>query len=75
MEAITYQLDTSHQDFKYPYVSLEVLEYLEDAFNIDYLVSQKLKTGEETVGFIKGAREVIGHLKGLYEEQESCASK
>ena len=77
MGAVTYQLDTNRPS-KDPYVSLELLEYLEESFNVDYLISQKFETGEETVGFIKGSREVIGHLRGIYEEeeeQELCASK
>lgn len=56
-------------NLKIPYVSQELIEYLEKSFGIDTLLTQKTKNNDEHMGFIKGVREVIGRLKAIRDNQ------
>lgn len=57
-------------ELKEPYVSKELIEYLEDTFKIDTLLLYKAKNNDELVGFISGVREVIGRLKVMNQDME-----
>lgn len=57
-------------ELKIPFVSHELLEYLETSFGIDTLLTQKTKNNDEHLGYIKGVRDVLGRLKAIHENQE-----
>lgn len=49
-----------------PFVPLDVVAHLEQVYNIDYLLSDTACfTSEERLGYIKGVREVVTHLRAL----------
>lgn len=49
-----------------PFVPLDVVEHLERVYNVDYLLSNSsCYTSEERLGYIKGVREVVTHLRAL----------
>lgn len=56
-------------NLKIPFVTQELLEYLEESFGIDTLLTQKTENNDEHMGFIKGVREVIGRLKAIHDNQ------
>lgn len=56
-------------NLKIPFVTQELLEYLEESFGIDTLLTQKTVNNDEHMGFIKGVREVIGRLKAIHDNQ------
>lgn len=56
------------EELKDPYVSKEVIEFLEQRFNINTLMSQKTSNNDEHIGFMKGVREVINSLKNIHED-------
>lgn len=57
------------EDLKIPFVSQEVIEYLKETFNIEYLLEFKMKNNDEHLGFIRGVREVIGRLEVIHDTQ------
>ena len=57
-------------DNKIPYVHEDIVEYLDDLFNFDSLLHPlKDKPAEYKIGYIKGARDIINHLRSLAKEQ------
>lgn len=54
-------------DDKVPYVPKEVIVYLEETFSIDFIINKRSENGSELVGYIKGTRDVINHLKSIHE--------
>lgn len=62
-------VDDLMDDLKIPYVSREIIEYVEKAFNMDTLLTQKVRNNDEHLGFIRGVREVIGRLRYIYNSQ------
>lgn len=54
-----------------PFVPLEVVEYLKDVYDVDYLLTTKVSSSEELVGYIKGVRTVIQSLDALSKRKES----
>lgn len=60
------------EELKIPYVSSVLTEYLEETFQIDSLLNSRklVDNADERLGYIKGVRDVIGHLKALQKERE-----
>lgn len=57
-------------DNKIPYVHEDIVEYLDDLFNFDSLLhTLKDEPAEYKIGYIKGARDLINHLRSLVKEQ------
>lgn len=49
-----------------PFVPLDVVEHVEQVYNIDYLLSSSsCYTSDERLGYIKGVREVVTYLRAL----------
>lgn len=57
------------EDLKIPFVSQELVQYLNDTFNIENLLGFKAKNNDEHLGFIRGVREVIGRLEVIHDTQ------
>lgn len=57
------------EDLKIPFVSQELVEYLNKTFNIETLLGYKVKNNDEHLGFIRGVREVIGRLEVIHDTQ------
>lgn len=57
-------------EIKIPYVHEDIVTYLDDLFDFDLLLNS-LKDGsaEYKIGYIKGARDIINHLRSLAKEQ------
>lgn len=54
-----------------PYVSNDLIDYLYEIYNLDYLLSlTKGEVAEYKLGYMKGARDLISHLRSLQEEQD-----
>lgn len=54
-----------------PYVPINITKYLEEAFGVDDILYRcSDKSGEYSVGYLKGVRAVLNHLEALVEEQE-----
>lgn len=57
-------------DDKVPYVHEDIVEYLDDMFTFDSLLQTlKDESAEYKIGYIKGARDIINHLRALAKEQ------
>ena len=57
-------------DNKIPYVHEDIVEYLDDLFNFDSLLhTLKDEPAEYEIGYIKGARDIINHLRSVAKEQ------
>lgn len=57
-------------NIKIPYVHEDIVEYLDDLCNFDSLLhTLKGETAEYKIGYIKGARDIINHLRSIAEEQ------
>lgn len=57
-------------NIKIPYVHKDIIEYLDDLFNFDSLLhTLKDESAEYKIGYIKGARDIINHLRSLAKEQ------
>ena len=73
VEVVTSSLEEREQMFvKTPYVSDELIDYLNQNFGIHYCtkVMKDIKNASEAVGVIKGMREVIDHLEVLNTESK-----
>lgn len=57
---------------KDPYVSDDIIDYLDRAFNTQYFlrIMEETKNASEAVGKIKGIMEVINNLNIINEEQK-----
>lgn len=62
-------MDTISEEIKLPQISKRLLEYLADTYTVEILLYHKGANNDETIGYIKGVREVCSHLSMLYEEQ------
>lgn len=58
------------EELKEPYIGRDLLEYLDDMFNLDSLLDEFEDNPCMQIGYIRGVRAVITHLKALNEEQE-----
>ena len=57
-------------DEKVPYVHEDIVEYLDDMFTFDSLLQTlRDESAEYKIGYIKGARDIINHLRSIAEEQ------
>ena len=57
-------------DEKVPYVHEDIVEYLDDMFTFDSLLQTlKDESAEYKIGYIKGARDIINHLRSIAKEQ------
>ena len=57
-------------DDKVPYVHEDIVEYLDDMFTFDSLVQTlRDESAEYKIGYIKGARDIINHLRSIAKEQ------
>lgn len=61
-----------YENLEEPYVSDELVDYLNKQFNIQYCLSRTkdLKDSSEALGFMKGVREVVDHLSSLSESNK-----
>ena len=57
-------------DEKVPYVHEDIVEYLDDMFTCDSLLQTlRDESAEYKIGYIKGARDIINHLRSIAKEQ------
>lgn len=57
-------------EIKIPYVHEDIVTYLDDLFDFDSLLaSLKDEPAEYKIGYIKGARDIINHLRSVAKEQ------
>ena len=57
-------------DEKVPYVNEDIVEYLDDMFTFDSLLQTlRDESAEYKIGYIKGARDIINHLRSIAKEQ------
>lgn len=55
---------------KIPYVHEDIVTYLDELYNFDSLLhTLKDEHAEYKIGYIKGARDIINHLRSISEEQ------
>ena len=57
-------------EIKIPYVHEDIVTYLDDLFDCDLLLnSLKDESAEYQIGYMKGVRDIINHLRAIAEEQ------
>ena len=57
-------------DEKVPYVHEDIVEYLDDMFTFDSLLQTlRDESAEYKIGYIKGSRDIINHLRSIAKEQ------
>ena len=57
-------------NLKFPYVHEYIVEYLDHIFSFDSLLSAlDGEHAEYQIGYMKGARDIINHLRSIAEEQ------
>ena len=57
-------------EIKIPYVHEDIVTYLDDLFDFDLLLnSLKDESAEYQIGYMKGVRDIINHLRAIAEEQ------
>ena len=57
-------------DEKVPYVHEDIADYLDDMFTFDSLLQTlRDESAEYKIGYIKGARDIINHLRSIAKEQ------
>lgn len=55
---------------KIPYVHEDIVTYLDELYNFDSLLhTLKEESAEYKIGYIKGARDIINHLRSVAKEQ------
>lgn len=57
------------EELKVPYVSKELLQYLERMFSLDSIVMKKMSNNDEHMGYLKGTRDIISNLKHIQDNQ------
>ena len=58
------------EELKIPYVHEDIVTYLDDLFNFDSLLSAlDGEQAEYQIGYMKGVRDIINHLRAISEEQ------
>lgn len=63
---------------KIPFISDELIDYLEKTFHVEELLgshSKNMETPGESLGLIKGVRVVISTLKGISRVQKEEANE
>jgi len=56
-------------ELKLPYVSQELIEYLERLFTLDFAFTRKTGNNDECIGYLKGTRDIINNLKNIHVNQ------
>ena len=57
-------------NLKIPYVHEDIVEYLDNIFSFDSLLSALAgEHAEYQIGYMKGARDIINHLRSIAKEQ------
>ena len=57
-------------NIKIPYVHENIVKYLDNLYSFDSLLyTLKDEPAEYKIGYIKGARDIINHLRSIAEEQ------
>ena len=57
-------------NLKIPYVHEDIVEYLDNLFSFDSLLfALDDKHAEYQIGYMKGSRDIINHLRSIAEEQ------
>lgn len=57
-------------EIKIPYVHEDIVEYLDNLFAFDSLLSAlDGENAEYQIGYMKGARDIINHLRSVAKEQ------
>lgn len=64
--------ENNNEDLRIPYVSDELINYLNTSFDIHYCTNllSEVRNASEAIGFVKGVREVIDHLEVLNQESK-----
>lgn len=57
-------------DLKIPYVSQDLVDYLDNVFNLDNIIHERTDSAECLVGYMRGIRSVVNHLRTLSEQKE-----
>lgn len=54
---------------KLPYVDKQLLDYLEETYHISIMLTERqIRNPAETIGYIRGVRDVIDRLRFIYRE-------
>lgn len=61
----------NENDLKVPFISKALIEYLETAFGIDVLLESAARNNDEHVGYMRGVRDILRHLKAINEDKEA----
>lgn len=61
-------METIKEELKKPYVTQELVDYLNTCFNLDACLCNDIKNLRQFYGYCKGIRDVINHLAMLAEE-------
>ena len=58
-------------NIKIPYVHEDIVEYLDNLFSFDFLLSAlDGEHAEYQIGYMKGVSDIIDHLRSIAEEQK-----
>lgn len=61
-------METIKEEMKKPYVTQELVDYLNTWFNLDACLCNDISNLRQFYGYCKGIRDVINHLAMLAEE-------
>lgn len=63
------------ETLKTPYVHEDIVSYLDDLYDFDALLHcLEGESAEYKIGYMKGARDIINHLRAISEEQNDEVS-
>lgn len=57
-------------ELKIPYVSDELIVYLEKVFHPYVYLDRQVANNDEAIGYLKGQKEIIAHLKSLQARED-----
>lgn len=58
-------------NLKIPYVAKDLVDYLFEVYDFDYMLScTEGESSDYQIGYIRGIRDLIGHLRAIQEEQD-----
>lgn len=62
------------ETLKTPYVHEDIVSYLDEIYNFDALLHcLEGELAEYKIGYMKGARDIINHLRAIAEEQNEVS--
>lgn len=61
-------------DLKTPYVSQDLVDYLDKVFDLDTMINKHTDSAECMIGVMRGVRLVVNHLRSLSEQREDDAN-